>query len=73
MHYELEVKDIEELNDKNITDTANKLRYTSILKFKGLESKNVFLVITEPSDYNKYELFIGVTRAINNVEINIVY
>jgi hypothetical protein len=73
MHYELAIKDIEELSEKNITDTANKLRYTSILKYKGLESKNVFLVITEPSDYNKYELFIGVTRAINNVEINIVY
>jgi hypothetical protein len=73
MHYELAIKDIEELNEKNITDTANKLRYTSILKYKGLESKNVFIVISEPSDSNKYELFIGITRAINNVEINIVY
>ena len=72
MHYELAIKDIEELNEKNIIDTANKLKYTSILKYKGLESKNVFLVITEPSDYNKYELFIGITRAISNIEINIV-
>ena len=32
MHFELAIKDIEEITEKNITDTANKLRYTSILK-----------------------------------------
>lgn len=72
MHYELAIRDIEELNESNITDTANKLRYTSILKYKGLESKNVFLFITEPGEFNKYELFVGITRAISNIEINII-
>ena len=72
MHYELTMKDVEELNDDNIADNANKLRYTSILKYKGLEKKNVFLIVTEPNELNKYELFIGITRAILNVEINIV-
>lgn len=66
------IKDIEELNESNIGDTANKLRYTSILKFKGLEKKNVYLVISEPSELNKYEIFVGLTRAILNVEINII-
>lgn len=66
------IKDIEELTEINIGDTANKLRYSSILKFKGLEKKNVFLVISKPSELNKYELFVGITRAILNVEINIV-
>lgn len=66
------IKDIEELTEFNIGDTANKLRYSSILKFKGLEKKNVFLIISEPSDLNKYEIFVGLTRAILNVEINIV-
>jgi hypothetical protein len=72
MHYELAIKDVFELNERNITDTANLLKYTSILKYKGLECKNVFLVVSEPSNFNKYELFIGVTRAINNIQINIV-
>ena len=72
MHYELAIKGIEELTEKNISDTANKLRYTSILKYKGLECENVFIIMTEPSGNNKYELFIGITRAINNIEINIV-
>jgi hypothetical protein len=66
------IKDVEELSEANIGDTANKLRYSSILKFKGLEKKNVFLVISEPSELNKYEIFVGITRAILNVEINIV-
>jgi len=66
------IKDVEELTESNVGDTANKLRYSSILKFKGLEKKNVFLVISKPSELNKYEIFVGITRAILNVEINIV-
>lgn len=66
------IKDVEEMNESNVGDTANKLRYTSILKFKGLEKKNVYLVISEPSELNKYEMFVGITRAMLNLEINIV-
>lgn len=66
------IKDIEELSESNIGDTANKLRYTSILKFKGLEKKNVYMVISMPSEINKYEIFVGITRAMLNLEINIV-
>ena len=68
----LVIKDIEELSESNIGDTANKLRYTSILKFKGLEKKNVYLVISKPSEINKYEIFVGITRTMLNLEINIV-
>lgn len=66
------IKDVEELSEMNVGDMANKLRYSSVLKFKGLEKKNVFLVISQPSEINKYELFVGITRAILNIEINIV-
>lgn len=66
------IKDIEELSESNIGDTANKLRYTSILKFKGLEKKNVYLVVSKLSEFNKYEMFVGITRAILNLEINVV-
>jgi hypothetical protein len=66
------IKDVEELSKTNVGDTANKLRYSSILKFKGLEKKNVFLVISKPSELNKYEIFVGITRAILNVVIIIV-
>lgn len=66
------IRDVEELNEYNISDTSNKLRYSSILKFKGLEKKNIFLVISKPSELNKYEMFVGITRAILNLEIIIV-
>lgn len=66
------IKDVEELNEINVSDTANKLRYTSILKFKGLEKKNVFLVISKLTELNKYEVYIGITRAILNVHLIIV-
>lgn len=66
------IKDIEELSESNIGNTANKLRYTSILKFKGLEKKNVYMVISMPSEINRYEIFVGITRAMLNLEINIV-
>lgn len=66
------IKDVDELDKNNIADTANKLRYTSILKYKGLEKKNVFLIISEPTGLNKYEIFVGLTRAMLNVEINII-
>jgi DNA polymerase III delta prime subunit len=66
------IKDVEELDENNIADTANKLRYTSILKYKGLEKKNVFLVISAPNELNKYEVFVGLTRAMLNVEIIVV-
>lgn len=70
--YWMTIKDVEELNESNVTDNSNKLRYTSVLKFKGLEKENVFLVVTTPCDQNKYELYVGVTRAISNLEILIV-
>jgi hypothetical protein len=66
------IKDVEELDNRNIGDTSNNLKYTSILKYKGLEKKNVFMIISKPSEQNKYEIFVGITRSILNLEINIV-
>lgn len=70
--YQFQVKNIEELTEQNITDTKNALMFTTILKYKGLEKKNVFLVVKPFSTYNKLEYFIGITRAILNLEILIL-
>ena len=61
-----------ELKSSNINDMSNVLKYTSILRYKGLEKSNVFLIIREPSSSNQYELFVGVTRAMKNVEVLII-
>ncbi len=69
MSYWLTMRDVEELTESNISDSANVLRYTTMLKFKGLEKENVFLVISNPILQNKYEIYVGITRAISHLEI----
>lgn len=72
MQFYLELPDMEELTEQTIGDNSNKLRYTSILKYKGLEKDNVILIINRPGHQNKYELYIGVTRAISHLEILVI-
>lgn len=72
MDYWLTIRDVEELTDKNIGDTGNILRYTSILKYKGLEKEHVFLLVSTPREFNKYEMYVGITRAISNLEVMIM-
>jgi len=72
MKYWLTIKNIEEITKENVIDNSNALRYTSILRYKGLEKKIVFLVITEPNNKNKNELYVGMTRAISRLELLIV-
>lgn len=67
-----EINDVELLNENNLNNDKNILKYTSILKYKGLESHNVFLVISKPNDINKYEIYLGITRAISNLTIYIL-
>lgn len=66
------VKDMEELNDDNLCDTSNTLKYTTPLKYKGLEQQNVFIVLNKISDFNQYEAYVGCTRAISNLNILLV-
>jgi len=69
MQYWLTLRDVEELTGDNISETSNKLRFTSILKYKGLEKDNVIIISQVPNEHNKYELYVGITRAISNVEL----
>jgi hypothetical protein len=70
---ELIMNDCEALTENNITDTSNVLRYTSPLKFKGLERENVALIVKEPTAYNQHEIYVGITRAKGNLKIYVVY
>ncbi|MCA0387323.1 MAG: NERD domain-containing protein [Bacteroidetes bacterium] len=63
------VPGFEEMDPSNIGKETHNLQYTSILKFKGLERPNVILVVNQLSFFNQYEIFIGVTRAINHLRI----
>ena len=69
---ELSIKDIEELTEHNIVDTANSLKYTTPLKYKGLEKENVALIINNPSEKNQHEIYVGITRTKQNLKIYII-
>jgi len=67
------IESIEDLNENNINSLSPKvLPFTTILRFKGLESKNVILIIKDSALLDKYEMYIGMTRAIMSLEILIL-
>ena len=68
----IDFSNLEELTENNIGIRDNILRYTTPIKYKGLESKFVFLVCKEINDFNYYELYVGVTRAIFQVNLLII-
>jgi hypothetical protein len=70
---ELSMNDCEALTESNVTDTSNVLRYTSPLKFKGLEKENVALIVKQPTAINQNEIYVGITRAKSNLKIYVVY
>lgn len=63
---------ITELNESNINSNLNGIPLTSILRFKGLESKHVILVLNSRTYIDSYELYIGMTRAIIDLKILIM-
>lgn len=58
---------MEELTISNLTLKPTKLQYTTAVKFKGLERKNVILIVDKPNKLTPYEWYIGCTRAIENL------
>jgi hypothetical protein len=70
---ELIMNDCEALTESNVTDMTNILRYTSPLKFKGLERENVALIVKQPTAINQHEIYVGITRAKSNLKIYVVY
>jgi hypothetical protein len=62
-------KELEELTDGNINVVSQKVRYTTPLKYKGLECDNVLLVTLGLNDKTRIQNYVGITRAINDVKI----
>lgn len=60
---------IKDLTPQNICVDTGELPFTSILTYKGLECKHVILVINDRTDIDKLELYVGMTRAIVDLQI----
>jgi len=63
------IEGIKELTPKNICQDTSEIPFTSMLAFKGLECKHVILVINGRTDINTLELYIGMTRAIMDLQL----
>jgi len=61
--------EIEEITEANINIPSNKIRYTSPIKYRGLENDSVYLITTKIDDSTKIQNYVGATRAMNAVKI----
>lgn len=61
--------DMEELTRENLTLDPTHLQFTTALKYKGLERKNVILIVDKPDQFTPFEWYVGCTRAIDNLSI----
>ncbi len=61
--------EIEELTELNINQITSRIRYTTPLKYKGLENKAVYLITDELSEKSKTQNYVAVTRAMESVNI----
>lgn len=62
---------LEELTPENINNDTNKIRFTTPIKYRGLESKAVLVITDELTLRRRRQLYIGVTRAIRELKIGI--
>ena len=61
--------DIEELKEKNINIPSSKIRFTTPIKYKGLENKSVYLITNNLGEKAKVQNYVAVTRAMEQVKI----
>ena len=60
---------IKELKPENVKYEENRLGLTTILSYKGLETKHVILILNYRETIDKFELYVGMTRAMYDLEI----
>ncbi len=61
--------DIEEITEANINIPSNKIRYTSPIKYRGLENDSIYLITNEIKDSTKIQNYVGATRAMAALNI----
>jgi hypothetical protein len=64
-----DMEKINELTTSNIGRIGRKLQFSSILAYKGLENKHIILLMSSRTELNRFELYVGMTRAIYDLEI----
>lgn len=62
-------KDLEELIETNINIPSSKIRFTTPIKYRGLENKAVYLITNKLDEKSKVQNYVAVTRAMEHVKI----
>ena len=61
--------DLEELVEYNINIPSSKIRFTSPIKYRGLENKSVYLITNNLDEKSKIQNYVAVTRAMDQIKI----
>lgn len=61
--------DFEELTEKNINLPSSKLRYTTPIKYRGLENKSVVLITPFFREKTRIQNYVAITRAMDEVKL----
>ena len=67
-----DMENTQELTIENIGRPEKRLQFTSILSYKGLENKHIILLMSNRTEIDRFELYVGMTRAIYDLEILIL-
>ena len=67
-----DMENTKELTTDNIGYRDKRLQFTSILTYKGLENKHIILLMSNRDELDRFELYVGMTRAIFDLEILIL-
>lgn len=67
-----DMESTKELSTENIGQFEKKLQFSSILSYKGLENKHIILLISNRMEIDRFELYVGMTRAVYDLEILIL-
>lgn len=60
--------DLEELTKNNINLPSSKLRFTTPIKYRGLENKSVILITTEFDERARVQNYVAITRAMDDIK-----
>lgn len=60
---------LEEMVESNINILSSKVRFTTPIKYRGLENKSVYLITDNLKEKAKVQNYVAVTRAMDQVKI----
>ena len=61
--------ELEELLESNINIPTSKIRFTTPIKYRGLENKSVYLITNNLDEKSKIQNYVAVTRAMDQIKI----